>query len=58
MWEIYNLSNSQVTETAMAEPLICVIKRAVVRGKHPESPSDDFFHLWHDMVEDGFAQLV
>ncbi|KAK7738500.1 hypothetical protein SLS53_006019 [Cytospora paraplurivora] len=41
-----------------AEPLICGLKRAGTETQLPESPTNGFFHLWYDMVEDGSAQLA
>lgn len=46
-----------MTEAALAEPLICGMKRAQTCETLPQSPPTKFFHLWYDMVEDGSAQL-
>lgn len=56
-WEIYGLAKAQVTDAALAEPLICGLKRARTQTQLPESPAVKFFHLWYQMVEDGSAQL-
>lgn len=57
-WEIYNAAKSQITEAAIAEPLVAGLKRAVTRNELAESAPNKFFHLWYDMVEDGSAQLA
>ncbi|KAH8198639.1 hypothetical protein TruAng_007180 [Truncatella angustata] len=57
-WEIYRMAKSQVTEAAIAEPLVCGIKRAGTRGQLPDSPANSFFHLWYEMIEDGSEQLA
>ncbi|KAG6357312.1 hypothetical protein INS49_015190 [Diaporthe citri] len=57
-WEIYGLAKSQITEAAIAEPLVAGLKRAVTRNELAESAPNKFFHLWYDMVEDGSAQLA
>ncbi|KAK7713656.1 hypothetical protein SLS63_012038 [Diaporthe eres] len=49
---------SQITEAAIAEPLVAGLKRAVTRNELAESAPNKFFHLWYDMVEDGSAQLA
>ncbi|KAJ4303192.1 hypothetical protein N0V90_002085 [Kalmusia sp. IMI 367209] len=56
-WEIYNRAKSQMTEAALAEPLVCALKRAATDATLPDSVSNRFFNLWYDMVEDGSAQL-
>ena len=52
------MAKSQITEAAIAEPLVCGIRRAGVQGKLPMSPVNGFFHLWYDMIEDGSAQVA
>lgn len=52
------MAKAQITEAGLAEPLICGLKRAAVQGNLPDSPPNNFFHLWYDMVEDGTAQLA
>lgn len=51
------MAKSQMTNSAIAEPLVCGLKRAITQGQLPESPPNKFFHLWYDMVEDGTVQL-
>ena len=46
-----------MTEAALAEPLICGLKRATTNDPLPSAPTNNFFHLWYDMVEDGSSQL-
>ncbi|KAI1422212.1 hypothetical protein F5Y12DRAFT_800014 [Xylaria sp. FL1777] len=57
-WKIYHTAKSQVTDAAIAEPLICGIKRAATGAQLPPSPANGFFSLWYDLVEDGSAQLA
>lgn len=47
-----------MTDAAVAEPLICGLKRAGTREKLQDSPPIKFFNLWYDMVEDGSAQMA
>ena len=57
-WEIYRMAKAQVTQAAVAEPLVCGLKRAGTQAPLPESPTNEFFQLWYDMVEDGAGQLA
>ncbi|KAI1384395.1 uncharacterized protein F4822DRAFT_432941 [Hypoxylon trugodes] len=57
-WEIYRAAKSQITEAAIAEPIVCGLKRARNQTNLPASPTGKFFKLWYDMIEDGSAQLA
>ncbi|KAI0502777.1 hypothetical protein F5B22DRAFT_632059 [Xylaria bambusicola] len=57
-WDIYRGAKAQITEHAIAEPLVSGIKRAVHHPKLPDSPPNNFFHQWYDMIEDGAEQLA
>ncbi|KAI1179716.1 hypothetical protein F4777DRAFT_574542 [Nemania sp. FL0916] len=57
-WQIYHTAKSRLTDAAMAEPLVCGLKRAATGAQLPPSPANGFFYLWYDMVEDGSAQLA
>lgn len=57
-WEIYRLAQTQVTDSGVSEPLVCGLKRAGTQAPLPESPRNEFFQLWYDMVEDGSTQLA
>ncbi|KAL1870893.1 hypothetical protein Daus18300_004982 [Diaporthe australafricana] len=59
-WEIYRLPKAQVTEAAIAEPLIAGLKRAATKAqlRSPEARANKSFGLWYDMIEDGTAQLA
>ena len=52
------MAKAQITEAALAEPLICGLKRAATQHQLPDSPTNHFFSQWYDMVEDGSAQLA
>jgi hypothetical protein len=52
------MAKAQITEQAIAEPLVSGIKRAVHHSKLPDSPPNNFFHQWYDMIEDGREQLA
>lgn len=56
-WTIYRNAKYQITSAALAEPLVCGLKRAITRASLPPSPHNPFLHLWYDTVEDGAAQL-
>ncbi|KAI1360872.1 hypothetical protein F5Y08DRAFT_348340 [Xylaria arbuscula] len=57
-WNIYHMAKSQFTDEAISEPLICGLKRAAIGTQLPPSPSNQFFYLWYDMIEDGSAQMA
>ncbi|KAI0973095.1 hypothetical protein F4678DRAFT_478305 [Xylaria arbuscula] len=57
-WKVYHTAKSQITNAAITEPLICGLKRAATGAQLPQSPANNFFYLWYDMVEDGRAQLA
>ncbi|KAI0474341.1 hypothetical protein F4859DRAFT_87306 [Xylaria cf. heliscus] len=57
-WSIYRMAKAQITEQGVAEPLISGIKRAGTHSKLPDSPPNNFFHQWYDMIEDGCEQLA
>lgn len=57
VWEIYNSAKAQVTAAALAEPLICGLKRAVTQGALPESPQTTYFKAYWSMIEDGADQV-
>ncbi|KAJ3572971.1 hypothetical protein NPX13_g4864 [Xylaria arbuscula] len=57
-WNIYHTAKSQFTDEAISELLICGLKRAATGTQLPPSPSNQFFYLWYDMIEDGSAQMA
>ncbi|KAI8626283.1 hypothetical protein F5Y19DRAFT_466485 [Xylariaceae sp. FL1651] len=57
-WSIYREAKAQITDEAMAEPLVSGIKRAAYHSKLPDSTPNNFFEQWYDMIEDGYEQLA
>ncbi|KAI1754461.1 hypothetical protein F4782DRAFT_544764 [Xylaria castorea] len=57
-WSIYRMAKAQITEEGVAEPLVSGIKRAIHQSKLPDSPPNNFFFQWYDMIEDGCEQLA
>ncbi|KAI0542369.1 hypothetical protein GGR58DRAFT_497356 [Xylaria digitata] len=58
IWSIYRMAKAQITEQGAAEPLVSGIKRAGHHSKLPDSPPNNFFHQWYDMIEDSCEQLA
>ncbi|KAI0199760.1 hypothetical protein F4808DRAFT_451200 [Astrocystis sublimbata] len=57
-WSIYRMAKAQITEEGVAEPLVAGLKRAISHSELPDSPPNNFFHRWYDMIEDGSEQLA
>ncbi len=51
------MAKANITEAALIEPLFNGLKRAGTDEALPESPANNFFQPWYDMVEDGSAQM-
>ena len=50
-------AKAQIPASALAEPLVCGLKRSISRDLLPLLELNKFLYLWYDMIEDGSAQL-
>lgn len=57
-WELYRAAKAQVTESGLAEPLVCGLRRAGSEDELSASPESKFLNMYYDMLEDGSAQLA
>ncbi|QKX64657.1 uncharacterized protein TRUGW13939_11833 [Talaromyces rugulosus] len=55
--EIYRRARAQVTEAGLNELLIDALKRARTREALPDSPSNKFYDIYFDMIDNGTAQM-
>jgi hypothetical protein len=55
--EIYRRARAQVTEAGLNELLINALKRARTREALPDSPSNKFYDIYFDMIDNGMAQM-
>ncbi|KAJ6443744.1 Major facilitator superfamily transporter [Purpureocillium lavendulum] len=56
-WEILRMAKEQVTESGLAEPLVCSLKRAVTRQSLPDAPRSKFYDAFYELIEDGTTQM-
>ncbi|UNI23587.1 hypothetical protein JDV02_009397 [Purpureocillium takamizusanense] len=56
-WEILQMAKEQVTESGLAEPLVCSLKRAAARQPLPDSARSGFYDSFYDLIHDGAAQM-
>jgi hypothetical protein len=56
-WEIYHNAKAQTTSSALTQPLVDGLKRAITRDLLTPSEPNKFLYLWYSMIEDGTPQL-
>ncbi|OAQ85981.1 hypothetical protein VFPBJ_00021 [Purpureocillium lilacinum] len=56
-WEILHMAKEQVTESGLAEPLVCSLKRAISRKSLPDSARSKFYDSFYALIQDGTKQM-